>query len=76
MHTKIEAFAGVEDNIADAVEAYMKKNYPELENFDLKRRKLKLRDEVAADAGYAAGKSAQLHQAVNHNPRARLTMEV
>lgn len=76
VHSKIEAFAGVEDNIADAVEAYMAKNYPELESVELKRRKLKARDEVAADAGYAAGKSAQLHQAVNHNPRARLTMEI
>jgi uncharacterized protein YdcH (DUF465 family) len=76
VHSKIEAFAGVEDNIADAVEAYMAKNYPELESVELKRRKLKARDEVAADAGYAAGKSAQLHQAVNHSPRARLTMVV
>lgn len=76
VHTKIDAFAGVEDNIADAIEAFMAKNHPELESFDLKRRKLKMRDEVAADAGYAAGKSAQLHQAVNHQPHARLTMEV
>ncbi|APC18577.1 hypothetical protein BLL42_23740 [Pseudomonas frederiksbergensis] len=73
---KVESFAGVEDNIAEAVEAYMQKHYPDLESADLKRRKLKVRDERAADAGYEAGKSAQLHQAVSHQPRALLTMGV
>jgi len=69
---KVESFAGVEDNIAEAVEAYMQKHYPDLGSADLKRRKLKARDEGAADAGYEAGKSAQLHQAVSHQPLARL----
>ncbi|WP_341524076.1 DUF2786 domain-containing protein [Pseudomonas sp. G.S.17] len=73
---KIDAFAGVEDNIAEAIEAFVKKNHPGLESFEVKRRKLKSRDEVAADAGYQAGQSAQLHQAVNHQPRARLTAGV
>ncbi|MFJ4141451.1 DUF2786 domain-containing protein [Pseudomonas sp. NPDC089734] len=73
VHSKIDAFAGVEDNIADAIEAFMKKNHPDLEGFELKRRKLKSRDEIAADAGYKAGKTAQLHQAVSHQPLARLT---
>ncbi len=76
VHSKIDAFAGVEDNIAEAIEAFVKKNHPELESFELKRRKLKSRDEGAADAGYMAGKSAQLHQAVNHRPLARLTAGV
>jgi hypothetical protein len=76
VHGKIDAFSGVEDSIADAVEAFMKKNHPELESFDLKRRKLKSRDESAADAGFAAGTSARLHQAVDHQPRARLTAGV
>lgn len=76
VHSKIAAFAGVEDNIAEAIEAFVKKNHPELESIELKRRKLKSRDEVAADAGYQVGKSAQLHQAVNHQPRARLTAGV
>ena len=76
VHSKIDAFAGVEDNIAEAIEAFVKKNHPELESFELKRRKLKSRDEGAADAGYMAGKSAQLHQAVNHKPLARLTAGV
>jgi len=76
VHSKIDAFAGVDDSVADAVEAFMQKNHPELGRFELKRRKLKSRDEVAADAGYQAGKSAQLHQAVNHQPRARLTAGV
>lgn len=74
VYSKIDAFAGVEENIAEAIEAFMQKKHPELESVDLKRRKLKARDEGAADAGYAAGKSAQLHQAVNHQPLARLTM--
>ena len=73
---KVEEFAGVEEEIAEAIEAYMAKNYPALKSVDLKRRKLKSRDEGSADAGYQAGKSAQLHQAVNHQPRARLTMGV
>lgn len=76
VHSKIDAFAGVEDNIAEAIEAFVKKNHPELESVELKRRKLKSRDESAADAGYMAGKSAQLHQAVNHKPLARLTAGV
>lgn len=76
VNSKVESFAGVEDNIAEAVEAYMKKNYPDLESAELKRRKVKARNEGAVEAGYEAGKSAQLHQAVNHQPRARLTMGV
>ena len=74
VHSKIQAFAGVEDNIAEAIEAFMQKHHPELESVELKRRKVKARNEGASDAGYEAGKSAQLHQAVNHQPRARLTM--
>ncbi len=74
VHSKIQAFAGVEDNIAEAIEAFMQKHHPELESVELKRRKVKARNECASDAGYEAGKSAQLHQAVNHQPRARLTM--
>lgn len=76
VYDKVDAFAGVEDNIAEAIEAYMAKHYPALEKAEIKRRKLKSRDEGAADAGFKAGKSAQLHQAVNHQPRARLTAEV
>jgi hypothetical protein len=76
VYSKIDAFAGIEENIAEAIEAFMQKNHPELESVDLKRRKLKARDEGAADAGYAAGKSAQLHQAVSHQPLARLTLGV
>ncbi|MNC76130.1 hypothetical protein D3C75_1277870 [compost metagenome] len=76
MHSKIEAFAGVEDNIAEAIQAYMAKKYPKLGQAKMKRRKLKARDEVAGDAGYRAGKSAQLHRAVGHKPTARLTSGV
>lgn len=76
VHSKIQAFAGVEDNIAEAIEAFMQKHHPNLKAFDLKRRKVKARNEGASDAGYEAGKSAQLHQAVNHQPRACLTMGV
>jgi hypothetical protein len=76
VYHKIDAFAGVEDTIAEAIDAYMERHYPDLQTTELKRRKLKARDEVASDAGYRAGQSAQLHQAVNHQPRARLTMEI
>jgi len=75
-YTKIEAFAGVEDNIVEAIQAYMAKKYPNLGKAELKRRKLKVRDEVAIEAGYRAGKLAQLHQAVSHQPRALLTAGV
>ncbi|MNJ59966.1 hypothetical protein D3C77_556730 [compost metagenome] len=74
--TKVEQFAGVEDNIAEAIQAYMAKKYPNLGEAKVKRRKLKARDEGAIDAGYEAGKSAQLHQAVSHKPLARLTAGV
>lgn len=76
VHSKIQNFAGVEDNIVEAIEAFMQKHHPELESVELKRRKVKARNEGASDAGYEAGKSAQLHQAVNHQPRARLTAGV
>lgn len=72
VYSKIDAFAGVDE----AIDAFMKKHHPSLEHVDLKRRKLKARDEVAADAGHRAGQSAQLHRAVSHQPRARLTMGV
>lgn len=72
----MDEFAGVEEGIAEAIEAYMDKHHPDLEKADLKRSKLKVRDQGAADAGYAAGKSAQLHQAVGHQPRALLTAGV
>lgn len=72
VYHKVDAFAGVEDNIAEAIEAYMAKHHPDLEKAELKRRKIKARDEGAMDAGYRAGKSAQLHQAINHTPVGRL----
>lgn len=73
---KVEQFSGVEDNIAKAIQAYMEKKYPDLGTAKMKRRKLKARDEVASDAGYKAGRSAQLHHAVGHQPVARLTQGV
>ena len=76
MYDKVDAFAGVEDNIVDAIEAYMAKHHPEVKSVELKRRKLKARDEGAAAAGLQAGKSAQLRQAVGHKPVARLTAGV
>lgn len=76
VYRKVDEFAGIEDNIADAIEAYMGKNYPNLGKAKMKRRKLKARDEGAVEAGYRAGKSAQLHQAINHRPVARLTQGV
>ncbi|OLS63773.1 DUF2786 domain-containing protein [Pseudomonas putida] len=76
VQAKVEQFAGVEDNIAEAIQAYMDKKYPDLAPAKMKRRKLKARDEVAGDAGYKAGRSAQLHHAVGHQPVARLTQGV
>lgn len=76
VYSKIDAFAGVEDGVAEAIDAFMTKHHPDLEHVELKRRALKARDEVAADAGYRAGQSAQLRGAVSHQPRARLTMGV
>lgn len=76
VYSKVEAFAGVEDNIAEAIQAYMAKKHPDLGKAKLKRRKVKSRDEVASEAGYQAGKSAQLHQAINHKPVARLAQGV
>ncbi len=71
--TKVEQFAGVEENIAEAIQAYMSKKYPKLGPAKMKRHKLKARDEVASDAGYRAGKNAQLHHGLGHQPVARLT---
>lgn len=74
VYQKVDEFAGIEDNIAEAIDAYMTKHHPDLEPAKLKRRKLRVRDEGAVSAGYRAGKSAQLHQAVGHQPRALLTV--
>lgn len=76
VYRKVDEFAGIDDSIAEAIDAYMAKHHPNLETAPLKRRKLKARDEGAAEAGYRAGKSAQLHQAINHKPVARLTQGV
>lgn len=76
VYMKVQDFAGADDNIAEAIEAYMTKHHPDTQKSTVKRRKLKVRDEVAAEAGYLAGKSAQLHQAVSHQPRALLTAGV
>lgn len=76
VYAKVDQFAGVDDSIADAIQAYMAKHHADLGKFEMKRRKLKVRDEGAIDAGYEAGKSAQLHQAVKHQPLARLTAGV
>lgn len=73
VYHKVDEFAGVDDNIAEAIQAYMDKHHQNLGKHEMKRRKIKARDEHAADAGYLAGKSAQLHQAVGHNRQARLT---
>ncbi len=73
VYAKVDDFAGVDDNIAEAIQAYTAKHYPNLGKFEMKRRKVKARDEVATDAGYQAGKNAQLHRAVGHQPVARLT---
>ncbi len=73
VYRKVDEFAGVDDSVADAIQAYMAKHHPDLGKFEMKRRKLKARDEGAAKAGYLAGKSAQLHHAVGHQPTARLT---
>lgn len=76
VYLKVQEFAGVEDSIAEAIQAYMAKHYPKLGTAKMKRRKLKARDEVASDAGYRAGKSAQLHHGLGHKPVARLTQGV
>lgn len=76
VYLKVQEFAGVEDNIAEAIQAYMAKHYPNLGQAKMKRRKLKARDEVASEAGYHQGKKAQLHQGLGHKPVARLTQGV
>lgn len=76
VYAKVDQFAGVDDNIADAIQAYMAKHHADVGEFEMKRRKLKARDEVASEAGYAAGKRARLHQGIGHQAVARLTQGV
>lgn len=76
VYAKVDQFAGVDDSIAEAIQAYMAKRHPDVGQFEMKRRKLKARDEVASDAGYVAGKRAQLHHGISHKPVARLTVGV
>ena len=64
VYHKVDEFAGVDNNIADAIQAYMDKHHPDLGTHKMKRRKQKGRDVGAGDAGYQAGKTAQLHTAV------------
>ena len=76
VYMKVQEFAGVEDNIAEAIQAYMAKHYPNLGTAKMKRRKLKARDEVASEAGYRAGKEAQLHHGIGSKPVLRLSQGV
>lgn len=76
VYSKVQDFAGADDNVADAIEAYISKRYPNLQKTELKRRMPTARNQGACEAGYRAGQSAQLHHAVNHQPRARLTAGV
>ncbi|MBN0215785.1 DUF2786 domain-containing protein [Pseudomonas aeruginosa] len=76
VYAKVDQFAGVDDNIADAIQAYMAKHHADVGKFEMKRRKLKARDEVASEAGYAAGRRARLHQGIGHQAVARLTQGV
>ncbi|MBG4115705.1 DUF2786 domain-containing protein, partial [Pseudomonas aeruginosa] len=48
VYAKVDQFAGVDDNIADAIQAYMAKHHADVGKFEMKRRKLKARDEVAS----------------------------
>jgi hypothetical protein len=76
VYVKVDQFAGVDENIAEAIQAYMAKHHANLGKFDMKRRKIKARDEVATEAGYAAGERAQLHHGIGHQQVARLTQGV
>ena len=60
----------------EAIQAYMAKHYPNLGTAKMKRRKLKARDEVASEAGYRAGKEAQLHHGIGSKPVLRLSQGV
>lgn len=73
VYAKVDEFAGVDDNIVEAIQAYMAKHHADVGKFQMKRRKLKARDEVASAAGYAAGKEARLHHGLGHEQVARLT---
>ncbi|WP_312679842.1 DUF2786 domain-containing protein [Stutzerimonas nitrititolerans] len=76
VYHKVDEFAGVDDSIAEAIEAYMAKHHADLGKHEMKRRKLKARDEGAAEAGYLAGKAAQLHHGLGNKQVARLTQGV
>jgi hypothetical protein len=76
VYSKVQDFASADDNVADAIEAYISKRYPNLQKTELKRRKLSSRDSSAAEAGYHAGKSAQLHHGIGAEVRPMLTAGV
>lgn len=73
VYVKVDQFAGVDDSIADAIQAYMAKHHANVGEFKMKRRKLKSRDESASEAGFAAGRRVQLHHGIGHQPVVRLT---
>lgn len=76
VRAKVDEFSGISDNVADSIQAYMLKHFPSATKTELKRKQVKARDDSASLAGYQAGKSAQLHQAVSRNPSDHLTKEV
>lgn len=76
VHAKVQDFAGADDSVVEAIEAYTSKRYPNLQTAELKRRKLSARDHSAAEAGYRAGKSAQLHHGIGADQRPMLTAGV
>ena len=68
----IADFSGVDEDAGKAIDAFKKKNYPELVIEPYKTRKVLARDRNAAVAGYQAAKNAKLHKAMSADQRVAL----
>jgi hypothetical protein len=72
VHTQIKDFAGVDETVAEAINAYMRKAHPDIEDMKPSRKgkghRMSMRDIQAINAGIAAGSDARLRRAATAGP--------
>lgn len=64
---KVTQFAGMNEGTSMAIQAYKARNYPEMAEINVKRRKTEPQDVSAIVAGWEEGQSAQLHKGMGTN---------
>ncbi len=72
VHTQIKDFAGIDETVTEAINAYMKKTHPDIEEMKPSRKgkahRMSRADIHAVNAGIAAGSDARLRRAATAGP--------